>query len=244
MKKLFLVITLIFAYSLSLGQNTSFTKNKKPLETKKYKKAMDSLMVVYNASQTEGELGEVSKKFFDLGEAAKNEWFPYYYSALALYRKGMLQLDKVNKENVKESFKEVENTYFDAKKPLDIAFKIGGNDTENLVLQKVLLQMLDSAKKPGSYQSGGALAEKMVSDALSQDPKNPRVLYLKGIDLVNGKEGFGGNKRLGIEYLKKSVKEFKDFRIPKGRDRNPIPYYPTWGKELAEKALEQAQKQE
>ena len=81
------------------------------------------------------------------------------------------------------------------------------------------------------WQTYGALAKDALADATKADPTNPRIYYLQGMTTFNTPEAYGGGKALAKPMFQTSVDLFKTY-VPK-------PFYPDWGKEDAEKMLEQ-----
>ena len=185
----------------------------------KFEDAMTKGLGQLKDAKTASDLTDVSSFFERVGDAEKTQWLPYYYAALSLYRSAWV--DKTaDKDKIADKCKDF----------ITKAQVIENNaDLYCLVQQVVILQlMVDPMSR---WQTYGALAKDALADATKADPTNPRIYYLQGMTTFNTPEAYGGGKALAKPMFQKSVDLFKTY-VPK-------PFYPDWGKEDAEKMLEQ-----
>ncbi len=185
----------------------------------KFEDAMTRGLGQLKDAKTASDLTDVSSFFERVGDAEKTQWLPYYYAALSLYRSAWVD-KSADKDKIADKCKDF----------ITKAQVIENNaDLYCLVQQVVILQlMVDPMSR---WQTYGALAKDALADATKADPTNPRIYYLQGMTTFNTPEAYGGGKALAKPMFQKSVDLFKTY-VPK-------PFYPDWGKEDAEKMLEQ-----
>ncbi len=185
----------------------------------KFEDAMTRGLGQLKDAKTASDLTDVSSFFERVGDAEKTQWLPYYYAALSLYRSAWVD-KSADKDKIADKCKDF----------ITKAQVIENNaDLYCLVQQVAILQlMVDPMSR---WQTYGALAKDALADATKADPTNPRIYYLQGMTTFNTPEAYGGGKALAKPMFQKSVDLFKTY-VPK-------PFYPDWGKEDAEKMLEQ-----
>ena len=185
----------------------------------KFEDAMTKGLGQFKDAKTASDLTDVSSFFERVGDAEKTQWLPYYYAALSLYRSAWVD-KSADKDKVAEKCK-------------DFITKAQANENNAdlycLVQQVAILQMM--VDPMSRWQTYGAQAKDALADATKADPTNPRIYYLQGMTTFNTPEAYGGGKALAKPMFQKSVDLFKTY-VPK-------PFYPDWGKEDAEKMLEQ-----
>ena len=185
----------------------------------KFEDAMTKGLGQFKDAKTASDLTDVSSYFERVGDAEKTQWLPYYYAALSLYRSAWVD-KSADKDKVAEKCK-------------DFITKAQANENNAdlycLVQQVAILQMM--VDPMSRWQTYGAQAKDALADATKADPTNPRIYYLQGMTTFNTPEAYGGGKALAKPMFQKSVDLFKTY-VPK-------PFYPDWGKEDAEKMLEQ-----
>ena len=185
----------------------------------KFEDAMTKGLGQFKDAKTASDLTDVSSFFERVGDAEKTQWLPYYYAALSLYRSAWVD-KSADKDKVAEKCK-------------DFITKAQANENNAdlycLVHQVAILQMM--VDPMSRWQTYGAQAKDALADATKADPTNPRIYYLQGMTTFNTPEAYGGGKALAKPMFQKSVDLFKTY-VPK-------PFYPDWGKEDAEKMLEQ-----
>jgi hypothetical protein len=164
--------------------------------------------------------GPKNSSFFErVGDAEKTQWLPYYYAALSIYRTAWVEKTTVDKDKVADKCNDL----------ISKAQAIENNADLYCMMQQaaVLHMMVDPMSR---WQTYGALAKDALANAIKADANNPRIYYLQGMTAFKTPEAFGGGKALAKPLFQKSVDLFKTY-VP------ATPFYPTWGKEEAEKML-------
>lgn len=185
----------------------------------KFEDAMTKGLAQMKDAKTASDYTDVSSFFERVADAEKTQWLPYYYAGMSLYLSAWID-KSADKDKIADKCKD---------------FITKGQAIENnadlycLVQQVAILQlMVDPMSR---WQTYGAQAKAALADATKADPNNPRIYYLQGMTTFNTPEAYGGGKTLAKPMFQKSVDLFKTY-VPK-------PFYPNWGKEEAEKMLEQ-----
>ncbi len=185
----------------------------------KFEDAMTKGLAQMKDAKTASDYTDVSSFFERVADAEKTQWLPYYYAGMSLYLSAWID-KSADKDKIADKCKD---------------FITKGQAIENnadlycLVQQVAILQlMVDPMSR---WQTYGAQAKTALADATKADPNNPRIYYLQGMTTFNTPEAYGGGKTLAKPMFQKSVDLFKTY-VPK-------PFYPNWGKEEAEKMLEQ-----
>ncbi len=136
-----------------------------------YQKMMSQTIVQLFQAKTIPEYIEAANQFERISQIEKNEWYPDYYAAFAY---------------IMISFRETENAkkdqYLDqAQKFLDLAMAIEPNESELYMLQGFLYPSrinVDPMSRGMLYM--GKMNE-ALDKALTLNPDNPRVYYLRAI---------------------------------------------------------------
>lgn len=238
--KIVTLFTFIFMFAFISAQQVENSKEipKETLVEKEptYEEKMQNALTQLNQTSTKEAYEALATEFIEIGKKEKGkEWLPYYYATYALIKKGYIVLEE-GKANAPKPNKELEDVLYYAQKPLNESMKITADNVENYVLQKLLYQLRKQIVPAQIYQTGGPLALQILSVAFKLDPQNPRVLMLKGEDSYFTSKEFGGDKDKGIDFYKKALVQFDAYK-PKSKNKKPIPFYPTWGKEEVEKIL-------
>ena len=185
----------------------------------KFEDAMTKGLAQMKDAKTASDYTDVSSFFERVADAEKTQWVPYYYAGMSLYLSAWID-KSADKDKIADKCKDF----------ISKAQAIENNaDLYCLVQQVAILQlMVDPMSR---WQTYGAQAKAALADATKADPNNPRIYYLQGMTTFNTPEAYGGGKTLAKPMFQKSVDLFKTY-VPK-------PFYPNWGKEEAEKMLEQ-----
>ena len=179
-----------------------------------YKTAMkaniDSLL---NTSSIE-QYSQVANKFEIIANKEKEKWLPLYYLSLT---------------KVFMSFNEKNDTkrdlYLDeAQKHLDKAMILNKNESELLVLQGFIYQARISVSPMVRGYKYSTLANQIFDKATELNPDNPRIYYLKAMNILNTPSMFGGGKKSALPLFKKAKEKYDSF-VPKNE------LYPNWGVE-------------
>lgn len=181
-------------------------------------------------AKTTEEFKRASETFKEIGMKERMRWMPYYYEAFS-------QLKRVQKALLDKDNKTAREAIISADETLKVLRKRYGDNIETLLLEKLMYQLRWNVNGKTSYSPGGAPALALWSDAYAIDAKNPRVLVLKGQDLIYGPNPFNGDKERGIAYLKDALKYFDKYKPVFNVQKDDLEFYPNWGKDLAEGIL-------
>ena len=180
MKQLILLITLL-AFSTS-----GFTTD--------YKEAMaQNIQKMYQSASIE-ELTNVANQFERIGQKQKNEWLPGYYAAYS-YVSILFSNRELSAEKKSGYLKQ-------AQEHIKKIMKIAPTESEIYVLQALVYQM--HITNPAEGYTYASMASEALAKAEVFNPKNPRVYYLKGLNLYYTPEEYGGGKEAALPNLKKA----------------------------------------
>jgi tetratricopeptide (TPR) repeat protein len=167
---------------------------------------------------------EVANQFERISQIEKAEWLPLYYASFAY---------------IMISFQETENTkkdqYLDqAQKYLDRAMAIEPNESELYMLQGFLYPSrinIDPMARGMLYM--GKMNESL-DKALTLNPDNPRVYYLRATMTYHMPEAYGGGAAKALPLFQTAAEKFQIFK-PKTE------ISPNWGKEMNDAELKKIQ---
>ncbi len=205
MKHLFIIVTMFFS-GMALAQTKYEAGMIKGLEQMKTAKSADDM--------------QAASAFFErVGDAEKDKWLPYYYAAYANYITAWMN-PKLDKDKVAEKSNDL-ITKADALDP---------NNSELFCLRQMTATLQMLVDPMSRWQTYGAQANNAIDKAIKADPNNPRSYYLKGQNLMNTPEAFGGGKAVAKKLFEKAVELYNNFKPAS-------PFHPVWGKEETEKLL-------
>jgi tetratricopeptide (TPR) repeat protein len=189
-----------------------------------YKKAMSQSIEKLFQAKTIPEYVEIANQFERISQIEKAEWLPLYYTSFSY---------------IMISFQEAENAkkdlYLDqAQKYLDQAMAIEPNESELYMLQGFLYPSrinIDPMARGMIYM--GKMNESL-DKALTLNPDNPRVYYLRATMTYHMPEAYGGGAAKALPLYQTATEKFQIFK-PKTE------LHPNWGKELNETDLKKIQ---
>jgi tetratricopeptide (TPR) repeat protein len=189
-----------------------------------YQKAMSQSIEKLFQAKTIPEYVEIANQFERISQIEKAEWLPLYYASFSY---------------IMISFQEAENAkkdmYLDqAQKYLDQAMAIEPNESELYMLQGFLYPSrinIDPMARGMIYM--GKMNESL-DKALTLNPDNPRVYYLRATMTYHMPEAYGGGAAKALPLYQTATEKFQIFK-PKTE------LHPNWGKELNETDLKKIQ---
>lgn len=184
----------------------------------KYDAAMTRGLEQLKAAKTTEEMAAASAFFERVGDAEKDKWLPYYYAAYANHMTGWMN-PKADKDKVSEKSKDL----------ISKAEALEQNNSELYCLRQMVAVQQMTVDPMSRWQTYGAEARAALEKAIQADPNNPRIYFLNGQTLMNTPEAFGGGKAVAKKLFEKSLELYKTSQ--------PAQFYPSWGKEDAEKLL-------
>ncbi len=205
MKHLLVIISMFFA-GMAMSQS-------------KYEAAMARGLEQFKSAKTVEDMTAASAFFERVGDAEKDKWLPYYYAAYTNYVTAWMN-QKADKDKV-------------AVKSNDLITKaeaLEPNNSELFCLRQMTATLQMLVDPMSRFQSYGVEASNAVEKAIKADPGNPRSYYLKGQNLMNTPEAYGGGKAVAKKLFEKAAELYKTFQPAS-------PFHPNWGKEENEKLL-------
>lgn len=207
MKKTILSIALVcmslFAYSQS-----------------SYEKIMTTKIAKIETCKSAEEFQALANDFQRVSDKEKGEWLPSYYAAFSQIQKGRLMMREGKTANLDPVADE-------AQKYLDVALGLSPDNSEILLLQKMIYSLKMMVNPQERHMTFGMKAEESLKKAEAINPENPRVALIKAEDLYFTPEQFGGSKEKGLALFKQAILKFDAFKPEKELS-------PNWGKSEAE----------
>ncbi|MEO8173431.1 MAG: hypothetical protein ABI581_10120 [Sediminibacterium sp.] len=204
--KYVLIIIGMFMATLVMGQS-------------KYESGMTRGLEQMKAAKTTEEFLAASAFFERIGEAEKDKWLPYYYAAYSNYITGWIN-PKADKDKISEKSKDL----------IAKAEALEPNNSELFCLRQMIATQQMTVDVMARYQSYGVEASNAIEKAIKADPSNPRAYYLKGQNLMQTPEAFGGGKAVAKKLFEKSLELYKT-------TKPASPLHPDWGQADMEKLL-------
>ena len=211
MKKSIFILTMILLSALCFANDA-------------YQKTMSQSIEKLFQAKTIPEYVENANQFERISQIEKAEWLPLYYASFAY---------------IMISFQEAENAkkdqYLDqAQKYLDQAMAIEPNESELYMLQGFLYPSrinIDPMARGMLYM--GKMNESL-DKALTLNPDNPRVYYLRATMTYHMPEAYGGGAAKALPLFQAAAEKFQIFK-PKTE------ISPNWGKEMNDAELKKIQ---
>ena len=172
-------------------------------QSEKFKSAMKMNISSIDSSYTSPQnLLSLSNSFERIGNAEKNQWLPYYYAALMQLNYGFMQKDMSGGDQYADK----------ASSLLQKADSLMPNNSEISCLKSMIATVRMLVQPQARYMQYGPDIETNLEAAKKQDPSNPRPYYLKGENLKNTPEQFGGGCAAASESLKIAKEKFSSFK--------------------------------
>lgn len=175
-------------------------------------KALDSAKTTTQYIQTE-------KQFVQLSSSQKNNWLPYYYSALCDI---LIAFEKKGKE--------IDVWCNKADFYIRIADSLSPNNSEILVLKSMSNSariQLNPVLRGNKY---GSQAKQLAEQAIQINSHNPRAYLQKAMAIYYTPEKFGGGAQKAKPVFETAIEKFKLYKL---KDK----LYPNWGEDRAQKLL-------
>jgi hypothetical protein len=168
-----------------------------------YTEMMAATIAELHSTGDPAQLKQIASKFERASAAAATDWLPQYYQAYALL---------INCFQSKENGDAKDKTLDQAEAALARARKLGGDETEVLVLQAYLHQarlgispMMRSAKYSG-------LVTETLAQAKKLNPANPRIYLVQGNNLYFTPKMFGGGPEAAKPIYEEGKARFAAFK--------------------------------
>lgn len=185
-----------------------------------YQKAMSQSIDKLFQSQTIQDYVDVANQFERISSIEKQEWLPFYYASFSYIMISFHEADNTKKDQ-----------YLDqAQKYLDQAMAIEPNESELYMLQGFLYPSrinIDPINRGMAYMGKMNAA---LDKALTLNPDNPRVYYLRATMTYHMPEAYGGGAVKALPLFQTAAEKFMIFK-PKTK------LSPNWGKEMNDAEL-------
>lgn len=189
----------------------------------KFASAMKATLIAMDSgfSNPPGLLA-VANKFERIASAEKNQWLPYYYAAFCQVNYGFMQKDLSGLDPIADR----------AESLLNKADSISPNNSEISVIKAMIATQRMIVNPMQRYMEYGPAIEKHLEAAKVQDATNPRPDYMKGENMKNTPEQFGGGCAAAAAHLKAAKEKFGTFK-PASE------IHPNWGIERIDMLLKE-----
>ena len=215
--KTFAFVPTIIALILILGTHAASA-------TDKYTETMlKNITAVYSANSID-DLQKVVNTFDRIGEAEKDKWEPYYYSAFGNIMMCTREADPAKKD----AFLDL------AIKAIEKAKELAPNEAELAALEGFVHMMRVTIDPATRGQQYSGLAMQAFNKALTISPENPRATILLAQMQFGTAQFFGSPTTDACATASKAVEKFDSFK-----SENLLA--PQWGKGMADDMVKKCQ---
>ncbi len=195
-------------------------------QTAAYPAAIKKGLEQAKTATTVAGLQELSAYFDHLSIDEKTQWLPSYYAALYNMLAGTFSM-KIPKD--------ADPIFDKAMAQINKANAIKPNESEILALKGHITYMQMAVDPMNRYMISGPQTKAEIDSAQTLNAENPRVYYLRGMQLFYTPEQYGGGKAAARPLLQQAVEKFKTFKPE--TDLTPV-----WGADQARTLLEACSK--
>jgi hypothetical protein len=188
-------------------------------QSEKYQAKMKELVPYFDSINPAERLVELAGTFERIGDAEKNQWLPYYYSALSHV---FLTYKKIQGQT-SGTAAIIDPATEKAEAVLAKALALTKENSETLCVTKMIASLRMMADPMNRWQEYGAAATEALSKAKEMDANNPRVYLLEAQDKFFTPEQYGGSKTEAKTLFEKSLALY-------GKHTPETPLHPVWGK--------------
>ena len=204
-------------------------------QSDKYMDAMKKNLESFRADSTQDHWETMAASFQRIGDAEKTQWLPYYWSAMSLATEGWMYFPNEKGQTAVKTAdlsSAVATMATRIKDMTDKAEALATSDTaksEIYTIRNMAATQQMLVDPQSRYMTFGAEAGQDLDKAMTLNPNNPRVYYLKGMSLFGTPEQFGGGKAVAKPMFQKAVD------LGKAEEQKPL--YPHWGLDMSEAML-------
>lgn len=213
MKKLIILSIISIAFFSSYAQNDKFVA------------AMKKNITQIDSAFTKPDLFiSLANNFERIGTSEKSQWLPFYYAALCRVNYSYTQEEKSGNDAIAEY----------ATKLINKADSLMPNNSEISCIKSMIASiqmMVNPQQRWGQY---GPISQKAMTDAMKQDPTNPRPYMLKGQGLKYTPEAFGGGCKTASSPLATAMEKYATFKPASD-------IAPNWGKAYTETLVKECE---
>ena len=190
-------------------------------QSARYVPAMEKTLTELDSAKSTLDFQKAAATFERIGDAEKTQWLPYYYAALALIRPAWTD-NSIDKDlNAEKAIKIIQKAEAIQKNAELMALRFMAATQQLLV------------NPEQRFMTYGMQMHGYMTEGLSLQPDNPRLLFLKGSSELNTPEEFGGGKKVAKATLEQAMAAFEK--------EKPLPLHPSWGRDLTADRLKASQ---
>ncbi|MDZ4678914.1 MAG: hypothetical protein SH848_03920 [Saprospiraceae bacterium] len=184
---------------------------------------LENYLVQLDTAKHPGTIEQLAKSFNKLSDSDKSSWLPEYYEAycylrLALQTKDLKQVDAYC-DHASLLIKSLDHS--------------GEGNTEVMCLQALALSARIRVNVMDRGVTYSTLSNQILEMVIQKDPENPRAYFLRGQNIYNMPDIFGGGKENAKPYFEKSVTCYEQ--------KIEAKELPDWGYQSASLMLEKCQ---
>lgn len=189
-------------------------------QTRLYEEQMRKNLHALDIAKNKEDLKKTAIEFENIAEHEKKLWLPYYYAGVC---NALIAFECKGKE--------IEDWCNKAERYANKADSLSKQNSEVYVLKSMIAaaRILVNKAKGQKY---GTLSAKYAVEAIKLNPENPRAYLLKARNVVNTPEAAGGGKKKSVTVFEQALEKYKTYK-PESN------LHPNWGKNDAEKELQQ-----
>lgn len=191
-------------------------------QSPKFEDGMTKALAQMDTASNAASFLSAGNTFERIAKAEKNQWLPYYYSALCRVTGCYMTGDVAKYDAILDV----------AFEHISIADSLSPDNSEIYVVRSMINGARIAVDPMTRGQQYGMMTMMQLSKAMSLDPNNPRAFYVMGQSLMYTPEQYGGGKDKACPMLFSAKSKYASF-VPAG------PLYPNWGAEQLDEALKQ-----
>lgn len=186
-----------------------------------YIKMMEENLQKLYADISIADYQAVANQFERIASAKSQEWLPNYWTAYCYTQMSYMEKTLEKKDQYADQAEKIFKKITDAKIVND----------EVWILKAYIAQAKLSADPMNRWQTQGAIFRESLENAIAMNPSNPRIDLLRGQNILNTPENFGGGKEVACPIFQKANEKFANFKPASS-------LHPNWGKAYLQKVLE------
>jgi len=180
----------------------------------KFTEAMQACLADMRKSKTVDEMLPVANRFERIAAAEAKEWLPNFWAAYCYNVLSFVEKD----EDRRDQFLDKAETL------LDKAEKLNSREAEVYILKAYIAQARMAVSPATRWMRQGSIIDESLTKAETLQPQNPRIDYLRGLNLYHKPAMFGGGKNAAKPLLKSALDKYAVFTPASG-------IHPDWGRE-------------
>jgi hypothetical protein len=190
-----------------------------------YEKAMKNALNGLNKAAAIDDFREAANQFDRIGDIEKDKWLPQYHAAYAKVMMASMEEDPQKKDPFLDA----------AQLNLDAIEKMEHDESERLALEGFLIMIRMSVSLDRGMELGMDCGM-ILNEAYTLNNQNPRAVLMLGQFKYGSANYMGQDTSESCAMFDEALELLEN---PENKD--PDPYLPTWGKNLAQILKQQCQ---